>query len=177
MLWVFRSCFVELAILLLFSGAGAQQTVSTFATAPVPPAIHAAKKVFISNAGSDSGLFPHPFSGGPDRTYNQFYAELKSWGHYEIVSNPQDADLILELQLTSPLGPADANKQKGASDPWPMFRLLLYDQKSHYILWALTETIQPAILQKTHDHNFDDSLTALIADLKELSSAASSPAP
>ena len=31
--------------------------------APVPSAISTAKKVFISNAGADSGLFPHPFSG------------------------------------------------------------------------------------------------------------------
>jgi hypothetical protein len=35
--------------------------------APVPPAIFSAKKVFLSNAGSDSGLFPHPFSGSQDR--------------------------------------------------------------------------------------------------------------
>jgi hypothetical protein len=33
------------------------------ATAPVPPALGVAKTVFISNAGADSGLFPHPFSG------------------------------------------------------------------------------------------------------------------
>jgi hypothetical protein len=55
-------------------------------------------------------------------------------GGHEIATNPQDPDLILELQLTSPPGPADANKQKGASDPWPMFRLIISDQKSHFIL-------------------------------------------
>jgi hypothetical protein len=41
--------------------------------APVPPPLLNAKKVFISNAGADSGLFPHPFSGDPDRPYNQFF--------------------------------------------------------------------------------------------------------
>ncbi len=179
MLRVFRSGIVFLSIALLFSspGVGAQQTVSGEATAPVPPAIRAAKTVFVSNAGSDSGLFPHPFSGGADRAYNQFYTELKSWGRYEVVSNPQEADLILELQLTSPLGPADASKQKGASDPWPMFRLVIYDQKSHYILWTLTQTIQPANLQKTHDRNFDESLTALTAELKNVSGVAKQDTP
>lgn len=179
MLRFFRPGLAGFALVFLFStiAVEAQQTASTVGTAPVPPAIPTAKKVFVSNAGSYSGLFPHPFSGGPDRAYNQFYAELKSWGRYEIASNPQDADLILELQLTSPLGPADANKQKGASDPWPMFRLIIYDQKSHFILWALTETIQPADFQKTHDRNFDESLSALIADLKRLTSAVTSATP
>jgi len=179
MLRAFRPGFVGIAIVLLLSAsqAGAQQAVSSFLAAPVPPAIQAARNVFVSNAGSDSGLFPHPFSGGPDRTYNQFYTELKQWGHYSVVSSPQEADLILELQLASPPGPADANKQKGASDPWPMFRLVIYDQKSHYILWTLTETIQPANFQKTHDRNFDESLTALIADLKKLSGVVTPVAP
>lgn len=176
---VFRPGFVWLAILFLFapSELRSQQTASAVATAPLPPAIRSAQRVFLSNAGSDSGLFPHPFSGGPDRAYNQFYAELKSWGRYGIVPDPQDADLVLELQLTSPPGPADANKQKGASDPWPMFRLVIYDQKSHYILWVLTETIQPATLQKTHDRNFDESLSQLIAELKNVSGTVKPGAP
>ena len=46
--------------------------------APVPPALYIAKKVFIANAGADSGLFPHPFSGEPDRAYNEFYAGVKA---------------------------------------------------------------------------------------------------
>jgi len=69
---------------------------------PVPSAIRAAKKVFVSNGGSDIGLFPRPFSGDPNRAYNQFYAALKAAGQFELVSDPGEADLVLELQLLAP---------------------------------------------------------------------------
>jgi hypothetical protein len=38
---------------------------------------------------------------------------------------------------------------------------VILDRRSHYILWALTESILPANLQKTHDKNFDDVVTTL----------------
>lgn len=93
---------------------------------------------------------------------------MQSLGRYDLVTDPAVADLVFELQLTAPNGPSNADKQKGASDPLPMFRLVIYDRKSHYVLWALTESIDPAALQKTHDHNFDEALATLVQDLKRL---------
>jgi hypothetical protein len=154
---------------------GARQTAGTVAAgtvAPVPPTLLAGKKIFISNAGADSGLFPHPFSGTPDRGYSEFYSAIQGWGRYEIVAAPSEADLVLQLQLMAPNGPVSANKEKGASDPLPMFRLVIYEAKSHYVLWALTESIGEAYVQKTHDRNFDDAVAALVGDLKELVSRA-----
>jgi len=145
----------------------AQQTVPVPVTR-VPPLLLTAKKVFISNAGADSGLFPHPFTGDPDRAYNEFYSNVESWGHYQLVASPVEADLVFELQLTAPNGPSNANKQNGASDPLPMFRLVIYDRPTHYVLWALTESIEPAALQKTHDHNFDEALATLVLDAGRL---------
>jgi len=138
------------------------------ATAPVPTGLLAARKVFVSNAGADSGLFPHPFSGTPERAYIEFYTALQAWGRYELVVDPQEADLVFELQLTAPNGPTNANKQKGASDPLPMLRLVIFDRKTHYVLWALTESIEAANLQKTHDRNFDNAIDAIILDLKDV---------
>jgi hypothetical protein len=57
-----------------------------------------------------------------------------------------------------------------------MFRLVIFDRKTHYVLWALTESITLAFLQKTHDNNFDLALTALTLDLKRLASAPTSAA-
>ncbi len=132
------------------------------AAGPVPAEILAAKTVFVSNGGSDSGLFPEPFSGDPSRPYTQLYAALKAAGDYTLVNEPSQAALVLEIRLTAPYGPSNANKQNGASDPLPMFRLVVYDCKSHYILWTFTQSIEYAILQKTHDRNFDDALTLLL---------------
>jgi hypothetical protein len=138
------------------------------AIAPVPQLLMTARKVFLSNAGADSGLFPHPFSGDPDRVYNEFHANMVSWGRYQLVSSPAQADLVFEIQLSAPSGPTNANKQNGASDPLPMFRLVIYDRPTHYVLWALTESIAAATLQKTHDHNFDEALANLVLDAGRL---------
>lgn len=156
--------------------ANAQQSPETV-VAPVPPALLAAKKIFVSNAGADSGLFPHPFTGSPDRSYSQFYVALQTWGRYQLVADPQESELVFELRLTAPAGPTNANKQKGASDPLPMFRLVIFDQKTHYVLWALAESILPANLQKTHDHNFDEAIEELIVDLKKLTGSSPGASP
>jgi hypothetical protein len=161
--WIACLC----AVALLSAVTSAQPAVPV-ATAPVPSSLFSAKKVFISNAGADSGLFPHPFSGDPDRAYNEFYADVESWGRYQLVDAPAEADLIFELQLTAPSGPSNADKSKGASDPLPMVRLVIYDRPTHYILWALTESIAPATLQKTHDHNLDEAVSNLVLDAGRL---------
>jgi hypothetical protein len=174
-----RTRFSQLlcAALLFGAAANAQAPPAPVASlAPVPPALLNAKTVFISNAGADSGLFPHPFSGDPDRPYNQFYSAMQSWGRYEIVGDPSQADIVIELQLIAPPGPSSGNKVNGASDPLPMFRLVIYDRKTHYVLWALTESIMVAYIQKTHDNNFDSALTSLTQDLKRVTSAPTSTA-
>jgi hypothetical protein len=163
----FGFCSIVCAVLLGAVAATAQQTTPT-PVGPIPPAILAAKKIFVSNAGADSGLFPSPFSGDPNRGYSQLYAGLKAAGQYELVTDPADADLVLELQLTAPNGPTNASKVNGASDPVPMFRLVVYDRKTHYVLWAFTESIAIALMQKTHDRNFDDALTAILVDFEAL---------
>jgi hypothetical protein len=162
-----RSIAYLCSLALLPGAANAQRPT----TAPVPPTLLNAKRVFISNAGADSGLFPHPFSGDPDRAYNEFYADVESWGRYQIVASPAQADLIFELQLTAPSGPSNADKTKGASDPLPMLRLVIYDRPTHYVLWALTESIEPANLQKTHDHNFDEAVSTLVIDAGRLTNS------
>jgi hypothetical protein len=142
---------------------------------PIPPAIQAAKKIFVSNAGADSGLFPSPFSGDTNRSYNQFYTALKASGQFELVADSSEADLVLELQLiarSSPPAGDSVNKSNGASDPLPMFRLVIYDRKNHYILWTLTQSVERAYLKKTHDHNFDDALSALLLDFETLTGKA-----
>ena len=147
--------------------AMAQQAVPV-AAGPVPPAVAAAKKIFVSNAGADSGLFPSPFSGDQSSGYSQLYAGLKATGRYQLVADPANADLVLELQLTAPSGPTNGSKVNGASDPVPMFRLVVYDAKTHFVLWALTQSIDVAFLQKTHDRNFDDALSAILTEFEAL---------
>jgi hypothetical protein len=164
-------CPALCSALLAASAAYAQQPAPA-PTAPIPPAILAAKKIFVSNAGGDSGLFPSPFSGDPSRGYNQLYAALKNNNQFELVADPEQADLVLELSLTAPNGPTSGSKVYGAANPVPMFRLVVYDAKTHFILWAFTQSIDIAFLQKTHDRNFDDALTALLLEFESLAGRA-----
>jgi hypothetical protein len=150
----------------------AQEPTTATPQAPVPSAIRTASKIFVSNAGGDGGLFPSPFSGDPNRGYNQFYAGLKANGQYQLVVDPSEADLVLELRLTAPNGPIRGTRVSGEADPRPMLRLLTYDRKTHYVLWAFTQSIEVALLQKNQDRNFDEALTTILLEFESLSGKA-----
>jgi hypothetical protein len=118
MLTIGRLRIAKRGILLVLFVAGllsqpllsAEKPKDAVPAAPVPSPIAAAKKVFISNAPG-SGL-PASF-GGPDRTYNEFYAAMTAWGHYELVSVPSDADLILEISFNSSLSGVGGTSASG----------------------------------------------------------------
>jgi hypothetical protein len=132
--------------------------------APIPPKL-LSKTIFLSNAGADSGLFASPFSGGPSRAYDYLYRALAAGGTYNLVNDPAKADLVFEIRVTAPSGPQNPNKVNGASDPLPMVRLVIYDRPTHYVLWSITESVEQAYQQKTHDANFDHALDRLLNDL------------
>jgi hypothetical protein len=77
--WFRLSVYLGLVVVFGRAMTNAQQS-APLAVAPIPPQLVDAKTVFISNAASDSGLFPHPFTGDPDRAYNEFCAGVVSWG-------------------------------------------------------------------------------------------------
>jgi hypothetical protein len=133
--------------------------------APVPPKL-LSKTVFLSNAGADSGLFPSPFSGGTARAYDYLYKALAASGAYTLVDDPAKADVVFELRVTAPEAPRSPNRNYATDDPRPMARLVVYDRATHYVLWAVSESIDMAYLQKAHDANFDRALDRLVLDLK-----------
>ncbi len=137
----------------------------------VPAAILSAKSVFVSNGGADAGLFPEPFSGDPNRPYFSFVGDLQHLQKYDLVADPSQADLVMEIHLLAPTGPQNNSKQLGAADFLPFFRLTIYDRKTHYVLWTITEPIEFAFLQKTHDKNFDLALSHLVDDVQALTQA------
>jgi hypothetical protein len=134
----------------------------------VPALLLEAHTAFLSNGGADAGLFPHPFTGTQDRAYAYLAEKLPAGGSLTLVNAPAAADVVLEIQLSSPLGPLGTDKQKGTGDPLPTFKLIVYDRPTHYVLWTITQTIDPANLQKTHDKNFDSALDSLLDQLAQL---------
>jgi len=165
--WCAVLAFTGLSSLLLQA-----QQAKDMPAAPVPPQILTAKKVFISFAGQESNpntsIFGE-YSGGPNRTYNQFYLALKGWGRYELVAAPADCDLVFEIRFTDRMVEgAFSRASTGDSGNEPQFRLVIQDPKTHVVLWAFTEHVQSARLHGHRDKNFDQALAKIVDDVKNL---------
>jgi hypothetical protein len=164
----------SLAISLTCAAVSGAQKATPVPTAPVPAQILSAKKVFIANGGGDESRFESPqYSGGPDRLYNEFYAAMKSWGRYELVSSPAEADLIFEVSLTL-IQVTRADAALKGNDPAydSLFRLTIRDLQTHTTLWGLTEHAQVAVLQGNRDKNFEQALFGIMFELKKITEPA-----
>jgi hypothetical protein len=124
--------------------------------APVPSQLLAAKKLFISNGGEDTWL-DYDAKHDPNLTYNEFYADMKSWGKYELVSTPTDADMVFEIHLLLQ-----------ERSPSPQLKLLILDPKSHITLWTLNQFATAANRDATARKNFDKAMNALVATIQGL---------
>lgn len=165
---LFRLC---LLIPLLQSPLAVAQQSKQVPPAPIPATLLAAKTAFISNGGGEE--WPEnnsPYTGGPNRAYNQFYAGMKSWGRFALVDSPTSADLLFEIRFSLP--PAERTVFQGdtiGNGPFdPQFRLEIRDSRTHTLLWGLTEHAHWAILQGNRDKNFDEALQKLFAELQAL---------
>jgi hypothetical protein len=132
---------------------------------PVPAQIVSARKVFISNAGADiaaESFFRR--AGEPDQAYDHFYSAMQSWGRYELVSSPADADLVFEIRFTAPMY---YNGNLAIYEP--QFGLSILDGKTHFLLWNLAEPVEGAFRKTTWLKNFDQGLDLLMGNLKKIS--------
>ena len=167
-----QKTLAALAIVIASASAlQAQQSKNAAPQAPLPAQIVAAKKVFIAYAGGDTEIAG--YSGDADRTYNQFYAAIKSWGQYEIVPAPAGADLVFEIGFIHPVSQAHVDgegktyKAGGAGDD-PQFKLAIRDPKSNVLLWTLSRHISVALLTSNQNKNFDQAMNYFLDDIKKL---------
>jgi hypothetical protein len=149
-----------LPVLVLLTFVASQPAIAQQqpSAAPVPAAIFSAKTVFISNTSGQSWLA----SNLRDLAYNEFYAAMKDWGRYQLVSSPADADLVIEIRLAYSTSSARS------------LRATVRDPKTRTILWAFTENDQSAARAATDRKNFDQAMAAVVADLKGLAGSAGS---
>ena len=156
-------CFTTAAVLVSLPSLTAQNTPDS-PVAPVPAQIIAAKRAFISNAGADGtsvALFEK--NGDPNQPYNQFYAAMKTWGHFELVNAPADADLVFEIRFSAPL------IGSGKMDSYaPQLDLAILDAKTHFRLWTFTQLIRGAFREATWKKNFSQGMADLLERIKTL---------
>ena len=155
------------AVLFLPLCLRAAQEMKEAPPAPIPAQILTARKVFIGNAGGEDSTW---FTGGTDRTYNQFYAAVKSLGRYELVGSPGDADLLLEIRfaLIASDRPVINGSSVGSALFDPQFQLVIREPKTHALLWGFTEHVTWALLKGNRDKNSDEALSKLVDSLQKL---------
>jgi len=137
--------------------------------APIPAQIITAKKVFISNAPGYAFGDYYPV----DHTYNQFYALVKDWRRYELVSSPAEADLVIEISLTAIITAVRGSAASGCSSKGEMqFRVTILDPKTRISLWWFSEPVQGAFRRATLLKNVDMAMTNVVGDLKKLTTPA-----
>ena len=170
---------ITLAILLLPVSVLAAQESKLVPAAPVPAQILAAKTVFIANAGGEQPSEDSQYSGDTARAYNEFYVAMKTWGRYELAGSPADADLWFEIRFTAPPAarPVSQGNTLGTAPFDPQFRVVIRDPKTNAILWAFTEHAEWAILKGNRDRNFDQGMSRIVMDMRQLGSQAAAADP
>jgi len=103
---------------------------------------------------------PHWLS---QRPYDEFYAAIKSWGRYDLVSDPGDADLVFEVSLIW---------QRQAD---PSFGLKIFDPKTRVVLWAFIEPV-PAGSGRNRVKAWDNALAKIVNDAKQIADQPAVPA-
>jgi hypothetical protein len=132
--------------------------------APIPTQIAAAHKVFLVNDGADTNF---PLTA--ERSYNEIYAALKIWGHFELVSSPTEADLVFQLREIAPVTAVTGDRNNVYSIASPAFQLSIKDPKSNVTLWTITSPVQLAGRKKARTHWLNIAVTNVVSRVKVLS--------
>jgi hypothetical protein len=157
------SRYLSIMVCMVLSGFGlaAQAQRSSVAAginvvhAPVPAPILNGKKAFISYELGAVTAFPDNYSGGPERAYSEFYAQMMAWGHYQLVDDPKDADLIFAVRFVA------------QDSYYPQIRLGITDPRG-ISLWGFVEAVDPAIFKRHRDNSFSVTVKQLVSDVQTL---------
>jgi hypothetical protein len=170
------------AFVLVHPSLNAQQPPSP-PPAPIPASILSAQKLFIANGGMDAfslQAFEELGLNGSS-PYSSLYATVNSWGKYQLVASPADADLVLQVRFTAPFTGGGNDRTWDfqrilANTTWQFqIEITVYDAKTHFLLWTLTQPVRPANLKGTWLKNIATANATLAGDLKTLMSAAPAP--
>ncbi|MGC2617616.1 MAG: hypothetical protein WA414_01165 [Acidobacteriaceae bacterium] len=163
-------CMILVWLMAMAPALPAQQTGTPAAPAPtpintpapIPEQIRSAHRIFVSNGGGSN--YFNIYTGGPDRAYNSFYAELQQENRYQLVGSPSQADLIIEIRA---IAPADG-EYRGAVDYNPQLILSIQDPQTHAVLWTTSANVRAVGLQASRDRKFDASVAVLVDRLDQV---------
>jgi hypothetical protein len=130
---------------------------------PVPSQIPSAHTIFLVNGGADHNF---PLTG--DQSYNAIYTALQTWGHYQLVSTPAQADLLLDLREIAPITDVTGGRGGVYSVTSPAFQITFKDAHTHTALWTLTSPVQLAGRKATRARWMNIAITNVVSRIKVL---------
>jgi hypothetical protein len=104
--------------------------------------------------------------------YDDFYTAMKTWGRFELVNTPSDADVVVQISFSIALGGGCVIKGDTVGAGYdPQLRLLISDPKTNIALWGKIEHLPIALLKSNRDKNLNEAMKTFIDDLKALTTA------
>ena len=129
-------------------------------SAQLPSLLSTTQSIFIGNAGDQE-------NADALRAYNAFYAGLDAQHKFKLVADPAQADMIVELHYEIDLGGSKISGGNSARQ----FRAVLFDAKTHTLVWSITERTNYASFQKNRDKNLDAAMATLVTDFTSIVSS------
>lgn len=132
--------------------------------APIPDFIVRAQRVFVTNGG------------GNPLAFDEFYSQIKTWGRYQLVGSPSEAQVIIELKyfvedhgthVSSYTNTYTGQTQVVSHEMIdPQLQVNIYDAKTKDLLWSVTDHRRLARLEKNREKESVNSADRLAAGLK-----------
>jgi len=136
--WFARRAFVASLAFFFMTGLAIAQSAIAVPAVLVPAQVSAAKTIFLSNAGLDAAsMVAFSLWGKPETPYAQFFAAVKSWGHYQLATTPVDSDLVFEFRIESALRNATPITTYSS-----FLNVSILDAKTHFVLWTIKTPLQ-----------------------------------
>ncbi len=163
------SLFTLGAILFVFSTVFAQTPESKAPSLSPASRLAAAKTAYLKNAG------------GSDIPFNVISDGVQGWGRYKLVSDPTEADIVIEVMSPSTgngvsiSATTNSDERNGvpaqsltSSKELTVTRitLIVYDARSKAALWSATEQPKGGLKAKTRQDNVVESAQRLVTKLR-----------
>jgi hypothetical protein len=152
--------------------AAAQQPAPA---APIPAPIVSAHTIFLANGGDDLVSADTLTRAGQPASdpYNSVYAALKTWGHWQLLSSPEGADLILVVRFSAPVYDYANGMPLSTS---PQFEVTILDGKSGILLWTVLQPVAGAARKSTWAKNYAGGIDGAVQQLKAIAGGTAPPA-
>jgi hypothetical protein len=131
--------------------------------APVPVQIAAAHNIFLVNNGADANF---PLTA--QDAYNRVYSALQAWGHFQLVTSPDQADLVFQLRDIAPVTGVYGDRTGAYAINSPAFQLAIKDPKTNVTLWTVNSPVQIAGRKAARARWLDIAVTNLVSRVKVL---------